>query len=52
MMQRFGLFARQSQYLFDSRRVRNVADHICLGMRADMLLYLHANPLQIESHSL
>src|SRR5260370_19426057 len=39
-------------YLFDSGRVRNVPDHLYLGRRTDMLLDLHANPLQIEPHFL
>jgi hypothetical protein len=52
MIQRFGFFACQCQYLFDSGCVRNVPNHLCLGMRADMLFHLHANPLQIEPHSL
>src|ERR1700692_2898431 len=32
--------------------MRNVPNHVCLGMRTDMLLHLHANPLQIEPHPL
>src|SRR5262249_19678688 len=45
-------FGCQCQYLFDARCVGKVPDHVCLRMRTDMLLHLHANPLQIESHLL
>jgi hypothetical protein len=31
---------------------QNLPNHLCLGMRTDMLLHLHANSLQIEPHFL
>ena len=52
MIECLGFFAGEGQNLFHSRRVRNVADHLCLGSGADLFLDFHPNRLEIETHLL
>ena len=52
MLQRLGFLAGQGQNLLHPGGVGNVADHLGLGARADLLLDLHADGLEIEPHLL
>src|SRR6202030_3733836 len=52
MIESFGFLASQCQHFLYSRSVRDVPDHLCLGMRADMFLDFHPDSLQVEPHLL
>ena len=52
MVEALGLLAGQREHFFDSRRVRNVADHLGLRSAADLLFDFHAHGLHVETHLL
>src|ERR1700756_4834513 len=52
VVQRLGFLAGEGEYFFDAWRVWNIPNHLCLGVRADMLLDLHPHRLQVEPHFL
>ena len=52
MVEAFGLLAGQREHFFDSRGVRDVADHLGLRSAADLLFDLHAHGLHVETHLL
>ena len=52
MVERLGFFGCQSENLLDTRCVRDIANHFLIRSRADLLLDLHADGLQIQSELL
>src|SRR6267142_1007798 len=44
----FGFFGGESENLFDTRGVRDIADHLLIGAGADLFLDLHADSLQVQ----
>src|SRR5215472_6140026 len=52
MVQCFGFLTRQCQDLFYPRRVRDIANHLRLGMRTNMLFDFHSHRIEIEPHFL
>ena len=52
MVQCFCFLTGQCQDLFYPRRVRNIANHLRLGMRTHMLFDFHSHCIEIEPHFL
>ena len=52
MIERLGFLAGKREHFFHARRVRNVADHLCLRSGTDLFLDFHPHRLEIEPHLL
>src|SRR6266481_1546983 len=48
VIQGFGFFGGESEDFFDTRCVRNVADHLLIGTRANLCFGFHANGLEVK----
>src|SRR6266853_4567818 len=49
VIQGFCFFDGQSEDLLDTRRIRNVSDHLLVRSSADLFFHFHAHGFQIES---
>ena len=52
MIERLGFLAGEREYFLNARSIRNIANHLGLRSRANLLLHLHAHGLKIETHLL
>ena len=52
MIERFGFLPSERQHFLHAWRVRDIADHLGLRARADLLLHFHAHCLKVETHLL
>jgi len=52
MVKSLGLFACKRENFLDSRSVRDVTDHLCLRVGANVFFDFHADGLEVEAHLL